>query len=126
MTDFQSAFETNTRGIDTTLTTQLSSVQQWANIPGSLVKASSSAAGYLWGFNSVNQVYVCQQPCTGNWSIADIAQLAPPKPSSLGYMSGRWISGNIPIINSDVDDEDGAFGWSIQILRRSNFQLFVR
>ena len=122
MTDFQSAFETNTRGIDTTLTTQLSSVQQWANIPGSLVKASSSAAGYLWGFNSVNQVYVCQQPCTGNWSIADIAQLAPPKPSSLGYMSGRWISGNIPIINSDVDDQ----GTPVYISYESPYTKMVR
>lgn len=105
MTDFQSAFDTNTRGIDTTLTTQLSSVQQWANIPGSLVKASSSAAGYLWGFNSVNHVYVCQQPCTGNWSMVDITQLAPPQPSSVGYMSGPWIRGNIPISKVDVDDQ---------------------
>ena len=105
MTDFQSAFDTNTRGIDTTLTTQLSSVQQWANIPGSLVKASSSAAGYLWGFNSVNQVYVCQQPCTGNWSLVDISKLAPPQPSSVGYMSGPWIGGNIPISKVDKDDQ---------------------
>jgi hypothetical protein len=105
MTDFQSAFDTNTRGIDTTLTTQLSSVQQWANIPGSLVKASSSAAGYLWGFNSVNKVYVCQQPCTGNWSEVDITQLAPPQPSSVGYMSGPWIGGNIPISKVDKDDQ---------------------
>jgi|APCry1669190156_1035279.scaffolds.fasta_scaffold00086_28 hypothetical protein len=105
MTDFQSAFDTNTRGIDTTLTTQLSSVQQWANIPGSLVKASSSAAGYLWGFNSVNKVYVCQQPCTGNWTQVDITQLAPPQPSSVGYMSGPWIGGNIPISKVDKDDQ---------------------
>ena len=101
MTDFQSAFDTNTRGIDTTLTTQLSSVQQWANIPGSLVKASSSAAGYLWGFNSVNLVYVCQLPCTGNWSQVDVTQLAPPQPSSVGYLSGPWIRGNIPISKVD-------------------------
>jgi hypothetical protein len=75
MTDFQSAFDTNTGGINTALTTQLSSVQQWANIPGSLVKASSSAAGYLWGFNSVNMIWVCQQPCTGQWTQVDIAKL---------------------------------------------------
>lgn len=82
MTDFQSAFDTNTSGINTTLTTQLSSVQQWANIPGSLVKASSSQAGYLWGFNSVNEVYVCQQPCTGQWTKVDVSKLvtAPPPP----------------------------------------------
>jgi hypothetical protein len=78
MTDFQSAFDTNTSGINTTLTTQLSSVQQWANIPGSLVKASSSQAGYLWGFNSVNEVYVCQQPCTGQWTKVDVSKLVTP------------------------------------------------
>jgi hypothetical protein len=105
MTDFQSAFDTNTSGINTTLSTQLSSVQQWANIPGALVKASSSSAGYAWGFNSSNLVYVCQQPCTGQWQMVDIKQLAPPQPSSLGYMSGPWISGNIPITNTDVDDQ---------------------
>ena len=104
MTDFQSAFDTNTSGINTTLTTQLSSVQQWANIPGSLVKASSSAAGYLWGFNSVNKVWVCQQPCTGSWTQVDLSKLAPPQPSSVGYMSGPWIAGNIPITNVDKDD----------------------
>ena len=80
MTDFQSAFDTNTSGINTTLTTQLSSVQKWANIPGYLVKASSSAAGYLWGFNSANLVYVCQQPCTGNWTEVNISALTPPPP----------------------------------------------
>jgi len=105
MTDFQSAFDKNTSGINTTITTQLSSVQQWANIPGALVKASSSAAGYLWGFNSVNKVWVCQQPCTGSWSQVDLTKLAPPQPSSVGYMSGPWIAGNIPITKVDKDDQ---------------------
>jgi len=84
MTDFQSAFDTNTRGIDTTLTTQLSSVQQWANIPGSLVKASSSSAGYLWGFNSINLVWVCQQPCTGSWKKVDLSKLSPVQTQQSG------------------------------------------
>jgi hypothetical protein len=122
MTDFQSAFDTNTRGIDTTLTTQLSSVQQWANIPGALVKASSSSAGYAWGFNSVNQVYVCQQPCTGQWQMVDIKQLAPPQPSSLGYMSGPWIRGNIPITNANVDDQ----GSTVYISFESPYTKVVR
>ena len=84
MTDFQSAFDTNTSGINTTLTTQLSSVQQWANIPGSLVKASSSQAGYLWGFNSANEVYVCQQPCTGQWTKVDLSKLSPAQTQTTG------------------------------------------
>ena len=105
MTDFQSAFDKNTGGINTTLTTQLSSVQQWANIPGSLVKASSSSAGYLWGYNSINKIWVCQQPCTGSWSFVETTKLAPPQPSSVGYMSGPWIAGNIPITKVDKDDK---------------------
>jgi hypothetical protein len=84
MTDFQSAFDTNTSGINTTLTTQLSSVQQWANIPGYLVKASSSQAGYLWGFNSVNKVYVCQQPCTGQWTEVNLSKLSPVQTQTTG------------------------------------------
>jgi hypothetical protein len=84
MTDFQSAFDTNTSGINTTLTTQLSSVQQWANIPGSLVKASSSQAGYLWGFNSINKVWVCQQPCTGQWTEVNLSKLSPTQTQTTG------------------------------------------
>lgn len=84
MTDFQSAFDTNTSGINTTLTTQLSSVQQWANVPGSLVKASSSQAGYLWGFNSINKVWVCQQPCTGQWTEVNLSKLSPTQTQTTG------------------------------------------
>jgi hypothetical protein len=84
MTDFQSAFDKNTSGINTTLTTQLSSVQQWANIPGALVKASSSAAGYLWGYNSVNKVWICQQPCTGSWTQVDLSKLSPTQTQQTG------------------------------------------
>jgi hypothetical protein len=84
MTDFQSAFDKNTSGINTTITTQLSSVQQWANIPGALVKASSSAAGYLWGYNSINKVWVCQQPCTGSWTQVDLSKLSPKQTQQTG------------------------------------------
>lgn len=69
--DFQSEYDTATDGINTIVSTQLSSSLQWNNIPGSLVKSSSSAAGYVWGFNSSNQLYVCQLPCTGNWTQVD-------------------------------------------------------
>jgi hypothetical protein len=95
MTDFQSAFDANTSGINTTLTTQLSSVQQWANIPGSLVKASSSAAGYLWGFNSANQAWVCQQPCTGQWTQVDL--------SKLGTTGAQSVSSILDIATDDTN-----------------------
>jgi hypothetical protein len=78
MAEFQTAFDSNTSGINTTLTTQLSSIQQWSNVPGSLVKASSSAAGYLWGYNSINKVWICPQPCTGSWSEVSLDKLVTP------------------------------------------------
>lgn len=72
--DFQNEYDTATDGINTIVSTQLSSSLQWANIPGSLVKSSASAAGYAWGYNSSNQVFVCQLPCSGNWGIVDTSK----------------------------------------------------
>ena len=72
--DFQNEYDTATDGINTIVTTQLSSSLQWSNIPGTLVKSSSSAAGYVWGYNSINLIYVCQLPCTGNWVQIDTSQ----------------------------------------------------
>lgn len=69
--DFQNQYDGVTTGLDTVITTQLSSSLQWANIPGSLVKSISSVAGYAWGYNSLNNVFVCQLPCTGNWTQVD-------------------------------------------------------
>jgi hypothetical protein len=72
--DFQNEYDTATGGINTIVTSQLSSSLQWANIPGSLVKSSSSAAGFVWGYNSLNNIFVCQLPCTGNWSMIDTSK----------------------------------------------------
>ena len=72
--DFQNEYDTATGGINGIVTTQLSSSLQWSNIPGSLVKSSSSAAGYLWGYNSSSGIFVCQLPCTGNWTMIDTSQ----------------------------------------------------
>jgi hypothetical protein len=74
MTDFQSAFDKTTDDINNTLTTQLSSVQTWTSVSGNLIKASSSAAGFVWGFNILSQIYVCQLPCSGNWTLVDMSQ----------------------------------------------------
>lgn len=74
--DFQNEYDTATDGINGIVTTQLSSSLQWSNIPGSLVKSSSSAAGYVWGYNSSNGIYICQLPCTGNWIPIDTSQWA--------------------------------------------------
>lgn len=66
--DFQNEYDTSTDGINTVVTSQLASSLQWTSIPGTLVKSSSSAAGFVWGYNSANLIYVCQLPCTGNWT----------------------------------------------------------
>jgi hypothetical protein len=73
MTDFQSAFDKVTDDINNTLTTQLSSVQTWTSVSGNLIKASASAAGFVWGFNSTNEVYICALPCSGNWKLVDLS-----------------------------------------------------
>jgi hypothetical protein len=73
MATFQSEYETSTNAIDSIVTTQLSSVLNWLNVPGSLIKASSSAAGFVWGYNAGSTVYICSLPCTGNWSPVDLS-----------------------------------------------------
>lgn len=70
--DFQNEYDSVTDNINSIVSTQLSSALQWSNIPGSLVKASSSSAGYAWGYNASNIVYVCQLPCNGNWQPVDL------------------------------------------------------
>lgn len=72
--DFQNEYDSATEGINTFLSNQVSSSLQWTNVPGGLIKASSSAAGYAWGYNATNQVYMCQLPCTGNWIPLDMSQ----------------------------------------------------
>lgn len=74
MATFQSEYETSTNAIDSIVSTQLSSVLNWTSVPGSLVKASSSAAGFVWGYNGGGTVYSCQLPCTGNWSEVDFSE----------------------------------------------------
>ena len=66
--------ENATSAIDTAVTTQLFSSLSWANVPGSLTKADASTAGFVWGYNSNNSVYVCAAPCNGNWTQVDLTQ----------------------------------------------------
>lgn len=74
MATFQTEYETSTNAIDSIVTTQLSSVLNWLNVPGTLVKASSSAAGFVWGYNGSSMLYTCQLPCSGNWTQVDLTQ----------------------------------------------------
>jgi hypothetical protein len=52
----------------------LSSVQTWTSVSGNLIKASASAAGYVWGFNILSEIYICQLPCSGNWIQVDMSK----------------------------------------------------
>jgi hypothetical protein len=72
--DFQNQYDSATNTIDEIVSTQLTSNLSWKNVPGSLVKASSSPGGYVWGFNSTNLVFACPLPCTGNWSEIDLTK----------------------------------------------------
>jgi hypothetical protein len=73
MATFQTEYDKSTTAIDSIVNTQLSSVLNWLNVPGSLVKASSSAAGFVWGYNAGNTIYTCQLPCTGDWKEVDFS-----------------------------------------------------
>lgn len=69
-----SEFDQITDTIDNTISTQLSSVNSWSNIPGSLTKVSPSLAGYVWGFSNSN-LYKCQIPCSGNWQEVPLSNV---------------------------------------------------
>jgi len=68
MTDFQNT----TQAIDDLISSQVH--DDWANIPGGLVKASSCPAGSVWGFNSNSSLYSCALPCSGNWTQVDLSK----------------------------------------------------
>ena len=74
MAEFQTEYEDSTNAINSIVSTQLSSVLNWINVPGAMTKVSSSASGFAWGFNSSNNLYVCQLPCSGSWTQVDISK----------------------------------------------------
>ena len=65
-------FQETTESIDTILTSQLAPHGSWVNVPGELVKVSSSQDGYAWGFNSNSELFRCALPCSGNWQLVVI------------------------------------------------------
>jgi len=70
-------FTTSSTGVLQYLKNQLASFGLWSNIPGTLVKISTSPKGYVWGYNSAGEVWTCKEPCTdGKWQRVGFA----PKP----------------------------------------------
>jgi len=70
--DFQNEYDSATDAIDNVLTSQVGPKPSWSNITGELVKASASSAGYVWGYNDINQLFMCTVPCSGNWTQVSI------------------------------------------------------
>lgn len=106
MADFQSDFDQTNHTIDDTLTTQVSSSFTWRNVPGSLVKASASSAGYVWGFNSNSEIYICQLPCSGKWTsvvVPDILTILDlSTDSSNVYILANATSGKLVLISGSA------------------------
>lgn len=66
---------TLTQNILSFVNTQIGSFGDWQNVPGGLSLLQASSAGYVWGVNAVNQVYVCKQPCAGGWAPVEMESL---------------------------------------------------
>lgn len=54
---------------------KIESTNAWQNIPGNLSKIASSPAGWVWGYDKSNVVYLCKEPCTGGWQPVDTSVL---------------------------------------------------
>lgn len=57
-----------TSSLNDLFATQLSDSVSWRTVPGQLLKVTTSAAGFTWGLNAQNTLWVCKEPCTGNWA----------------------------------------------------------
>ena len=76
MATFQSEYEDTTNAIDSIVSTQLSTVLNWAGVPGGLTKVVTSASGFAWGYYGMsNTLWSCSLPCTGNWQQSDVSSL---------------------------------------------------
>ena len=90
------------------MSSQLSSVLTWQNIPGGLTKVSSSAAGFAWGYNSDDTVWSCQLPCSGNWQNSDLSAysvgtiLDIATDANTVYVLYTTMSGNTQILTTDA------------------------
>lgn len=109
MTDFQSEFDNTTNAIDDLITTQLSSAFTWRNVPGFLVKASSSSGGYVWGYNANSGIYICQVPCSGNWTPVSTSGLLTvldlTTDSSNVYILGNNKGGNLVLSIGPINNQ---------------------
>ena len=68
-------YATNTKGLMGYLTNAVGNANAWTNVAGVMSKIATSSAGWVWGYNKTNQVFVCKEPCTGGWTQVDTTVL---------------------------------------------------
>ena len=109
-----STYQSTTTGVLDYLKNQLSSITGWSNIPGSLVKVSSSPGGYTWGYNSTGKIYSCKNPCSPpNWKLMNPEQREDEKDmivdmatdSQFVYFLINWGKGRL-IFKVPIDAQD--------------------
>ena len=74
-------FSSLTQNLVSFVNSQVGSFGDWQNVPGGLSSLRVSSAGYVWGYNASQSIYVCKQPCTGDWQI--VSGLTPASIQSL-------------------------------------------
>jgi len=133
MAAYAQDFQSKSQNLLGYVQSQLSQAVGWTPLPGQLNKIVASSAGFVWGFNTVGNFYMCKEPCDGtNWTQVanpagvqgmplDIAVDAqnvyvlynaqvssqPPTPptASIGYMYGPWVAGHDEILKVDKDSQ---------------------
>lgn len=111
-----------TSTINDLFTSQLSGSISWKEVPGQLVRVSSSPAGYTWGLNAANSMYICKEPCTGAWT----STTPPGKILDITTDSSRVYAlsdGGTRVVYTHA--VNGSGGWSSPISAPSDSKTLV-
>jgi len=116
---------TLTQNILSFVNTQVGSFGDWQNVPGGLTLIQASSAGYIWGVNAANQVYVCKQPCSGGWTPVEMASLG----TAVANVQSLQVDPTYAYLLFTVDGSaqrvayraiDGSGSWSVLPLTQTN------
>jgi hypothetical protein len=107
-------FSSLTQNLVSFVNSQVGSFGDWQNVPGGLSSIHVSSAGYVWGYNASQSIYVCKQPCTGDWQI--VSGLTPASIQSL-----QVDTTNVYVLFTDtaglqsvaVRSVDGSGSWTL-------------
>ena len=68
MAEYAQDFQSQSQSLLSYIQGKLANVVSWTALPGALNKIVASPTGFVWGFNSNGDIYVCKEPCDGrNW-----------------------------------------------------------